>query len=35
MFDKRIPNAEQKEQKKIHNFFSPEVKEVQKEDPVE
>ena len=35
MFDKRFPNSQQKEQKKIHNFFSPEVKEVQKEDPVE
>ena len=35
MFDKRFPNAQQKEQKKIHNFYSPEVKEVQKEDPVE
>ena len=33
--DKRIPNAQRKEQKKIHNFFSPEIKEVRKEDPVE
>ena len=35
MIDKRIPNAHQKEQKKIHDFFSPEVKEAQLEDPVE
>ena len=35
MIDKRIPKAQQKEQKKILDFFSQEVKEAQTEDSVE
>ena len=35
MFDKRIPNAQQKEQKKIHNFFFFGSKGSPNKDPVE
>ena len=35
LIDKRIPNVQQKEQKKIRDFFSPKEKETQAEDPVE
>ena len=30
MINKRFPDAQQKEQKKIHNFFSPEIMKSKK-----